>query len=96
MDIDQFRSTLHDSKLPELPNAWLRALWLDAKGDWVAAHDEIQDLPDRNSAWIHAYLHRKEGDIFNADYWYRRAGKTRPKSGLTEEWEDILGTMIMG
>jgi len=50
----------------------------------------IQDLPDKNAAWIHAYLHRKEGDLGNADYWYRNAGKQRPNLSLLQEWEQLV------
>ncbi len=53
----------------------LLALWHDAQGDWARAHEVAQDVESSNGAWVHAYLHRKEGDAFNAAYWYRRAGK---------------------
>ncbi|HEY1022823.1 MAG TPA: hypothetical protein VGE06_10955 [Flavisolibacter sp.] len=72
---------------------YLQALWWDAKGDWQKAHETIQDLPDKNAAWIHAYLHRKEGDIWNADYWYNRAGKKRPTNSLEEEWDRLVEAM---
>jgi Tfp pilus assembly protein PilF len=54
----------------------------------------IQDVEDENASWIHAYLHRKEGDNGNADYWYRRAGKTRPSVSLDKEWEEIVTALI--
>lgn len=72
----------------------LKALWHDRRGDWDAAHTCVQDLPDRSAAHIHAYLHRKEGDIWNADYWYRRAGRQRPDLTLDEEWEQIVRVML--
>ncbi|SER61426.1 hypothetical protein SAMN04488023_11256 [Pedobacter rhizosphaerae] len=71
-------------------SAPLIALWYDAKGDWNAAHSRVDHLSDRVSARIHAYLHRKEGDIWNADYWYRRAGESRPQISLEEEWEELV------
>lgn len=89
MTYDSFYESLQNSKPASKMSVHLTALWLDANGDWIGAHELIQDLSDKNSAWIHAYLHRKEGDIFNADYWYRRAGKQRPNVGLTEEWENL-------
>jgi len=65
------------------------ALRTDQEGDWDGAHEMIQDLPDQKAAWIHAYLHRKEGDQWNADYWYRRAGKPSCKTSLEEEWRQL-------
>ena len=90
LTVEQFYESLQKPEPPGVLNPWLKALWLDAKGEWEEAHREIQDLPDRDSAWIHAYLHRKEGDLFNANYWYRRAGKKRPSHSLQEEWQEIL------
>lgn len=80
---------------PAMLSAPLRALWHDAHGDWNAAHEAAQaDEQDPDSAWVHAYLHRKEGDAFNAGYWYRRA--RRPVSGesLQEEWTEIAKTLL--
>jgi hypothetical protein len=51
-------------------------------------------VPDKNASWIHAYLHRKEGDITNADYWYNQAGRKRPNISLNEEWEEIVKAML--
>ncbi|HVW14461.1 MAG TPA: hypothetical protein VHB54_11575 [Mucilaginibacter sp.] len=68
----------------------LKSLWYDGKGDWHKAHAQVDQLSDRASAWVHAYLHRKEGDIWNADYWYNRAGQVRPKVSLDEEWEQLV------
>lgn len=68
----------------------LKSLWYDGKGDWDKAHSLIDRLNDQDSAWVHAYLHRKEGDLWNADYWYVRAKKTRPKISLEEEWERLV------
>jgi hypothetical protein len=63
----------------------LRALSLVAAGDWEAAHDLVQDDPSPEAAWVHAHLHRAEGDLANAGYWYRRAGRPQAASSLEEE-----------
>ena len=68
----------------------LKSLWYDGKGNWQQAHAQVDQLNDQASAWVHAYLHRKEGDTWNADYWYRKAGKTRPNISLDEEWEQLV------
>ena len=73
---------------------YLLALWWDAKGDWRRAHEVAQDIDDRTGSWIHAYLHRKEGDLGNAAYWYRRAGKPVPSVGLQEEHEAMVKTLL--
>lgn len=71
----------------------LLALQLDAAGDWHGAHEAAQSGNDRNSAWVHAYLHRKEGDRANAEYWYRRAGQPSYNGSLTEEWQQIVDAL---
>jgi hypothetical protein len=68
----------------------LKSLWYDGKGNWHKAHAQVDHLSDRESAWVHAYLHRKEGDTGNADYWYRKAGRTRPNLSLEAEWEQLV------
>jgi hypothetical protein len=68
----------------------LKALWYDGKGDWHSAHAQVDQLTDRESAWVHAYLHRKEGDIWNADYWYSKARQVRPDLSLAAEWEELV------
>ena len=67
----------------------LRALELDREGDWDGAHGIVQKIESTESYWIHAYLHRKEGDLNNSNYWYTKAGKKMPDIGLDEEWETI-------
>ena len=79
------------------PRAWsieLKALWWDAKGDWSRAHALVDSPTSPESTWIHAYLHRKEGDLWNADYWYSRAGKKRPSHSLEEEFKVILYAVL--
>lgn len=68
----------------------LLALWHDARGDWRAAHEVAQDIDDEVGSWIHAYLHRKEGDDGNAGYWYRRARRAAFRGSLQEEWQAIV------
>jgi len=68
----------------------LKSLWYDAKGDWKQAHDLVDSLAGEEAAWVHAYLHRKEGDSWNADYWYAKAKKVRPSHTLEEEWESLV------
>jgi hypothetical protein len=74
----------------------LAALWWAAKGDWNAAHRIVQDEDTRDAAWVHAYLHRVEGDLGNAGYWYRRAGKPVAEDTLDTEWERIVSTLLGG
>ncbi|PTX19460.1 hypothetical protein C8N40_104192 [Pontibacter mucosus] len=94
MNLTTFKASLSGATPPPAANVYLQALWHEAKGDWDKAHELIQDLPDKNAAWIHAYLHRQEGDTWNADYWYRRAGRKRPQQTLAEEWESIAAALL--
>ena len=71
----------------------LAALWWAAKGDWDRAHKIVQDQSDQDSAWVHAYLHRVEGDLGNAGYWYRQAGKPAAKDALEAEWGRISAAL---
>lgn len=80
--LNEFKKSIIEGTLPpDLPKH-LQALWHDRKGDWATAHDLIDQLKDQSSAHVHAYLHRKEGDLWNADYWYNRAGQKRPGTTL--------------
>jgi len=94
MNFNQFKESISLKDPPDIVSPYLKALWFDAKGEWEKAHTIIQDVENNNAAWIHAYLHRKEGDTGNADYWYRRAGKKRPTITLQAEWEDIVKALI--
>jgi hypothetical protein len=94
MNLHEFKETLSLNSPQADGSEHIKALWFDAKGDWAKAHVLIQDIADSNAAWIHAYLHRKEGDISNADYWYRRAGKRRPEISLEKEWEQIAEALL--
>ncbi|HWH62721.1 MAG TPA: hypothetical protein VNS50_05585 [Ginsengibacter sp.] len=94
MNLLLFKESLNEKEPPENISDYLKALWYDAKGDWDNAHKLIQDLEDKNAYWIHAYLHRREGDIPNADYWYTRAGKERPSGSLENEWKELVTAFI--
>lgn len=94
MTIATFTESLSKNELPQTGSVYLDSLWYAGKGDWDKAHTLIQHLDDDKAAWIHAYLHRQEGDISNADYWYRRAGKKRPGASLEKEWEEIVAALI--
>ena len=85
-----FKESLSLSSPPSTFTAILKSLWYDSKGDWKTAHDLVDSLPGAEAAWVHAYLHRKEGDSWNADYWYARANKVRPACSLEEEWESLV------
>lgn len=76
-------------------NPILKALWYDGNGDWEKAHDQVDSMDGKDAARIHAYLHRKEGDQWNADYWYRRAGDSRPELPLEEEWKMLLAQFLL-
>jgi hypothetical protein len=96
MTIEEFRSTLAGAAPPAGISAALEAMWQDARGRWDAAHQIAQDIPeaDKTGAWIHAYLHRKEGDLSNAGYWYRRAGKPVALDSLQDEWTRIVTALL--
>ena len=74
----------------------LAALWWAAKGDWDTAHKIVQDESTKDAAWVHAYLHRVEGDLGNAGYWYRQAGQPVAKDALESEWERIVSALSKG
>lgn len=74
----------------------LAGLWWAAKGNWDEAHRIVQDDAGRDAAWVHAYLHRVEGDLGNAGYWYRQAGKPAATDSLESEWQRIVSALIEG
>lgn len=94
MTLDEFKATITDSIPPHTATEFLQALWFDAKDDWHRAHDIVQDINTPEGSWIHAYLHRKEGDLGNASYWYHRANRNIPSISLEEEWEDIVSELL--
>jgi len=84
MDLAQFRQSLDQANPPPELSSALAGLWWDGKGDWDKAHDCAQEQEDAAGNWVHAYLHRKEGDIGNAAYWYRRANRPVPQVALDQ------------
>ena len=73
----------------------LSALWWDRRGDWERAHAAAaRDEQGRDAAWVHAYLHRREGDAANARYWYRRAGRPAAQTPLEAEWDEIAAALL--
>lgn len=94
MTLNEFISTISASAPPEGIRDTLLALWHDARGDWNAAHQVAQDIPDPDGAWVHAYLHRKEGDNSNAAYWYRRARRPIATTSLDEEWRELVSEFL--
>ena len=90
MHYDEFIRSLAENKLPDNLNPALQSLWYDGKDNWDMSHDIAQEIHDNNGSWIHAYLHRKEGDQWNANYWYQRAGRKMPKAPLNQEWEALV------
>jgi len=94
MNFQAFLESLREEKPPAGLSAYLVALWYEARGNWELAHSIIQDIDDSTAAWIHAYLHRKEGDSGNADYWYRRANRKRPIGSLEDESAMIIQSLL--
>lgn len=88
--LEQFKASLNADKPAHDLSIQLKALWYDGKGDWSTAHIQVDHLSDRASSLIHAYLHRKEGDIWNADYWYSKAKEVRPDISLNDEWKLLV------
>src|SRR5438445_6568645 len=89
MTIEEFRAAPSASLTGPL-----LALWWDARGDWDRAHEVAQDVDGPDGAWVHAYLHRKEGDLGNATYWYSRASRPVAKDDFTVEWERIVSELL--
>src|SRR5262245_46236897 len=96
LTIDEFRASLSGAAPPAGLSPALRALWTDGRGDWDGAHKIAQDIDGPTGAWIHAYLHRKEGDAGNAGYWYRHAGRPVATVGLDQEWAAIATALLEG
>jgi hypothetical protein len=91
-----FKASLADAKPADGLAPLLAALWWAAKGDWDAAHKIVMNEDSKDAAWVHAYLHRVEGDLSNAGYWYRRADKPAAKDALDAEWQQIVDALEQG
>jgi hypothetical protein len=94
MTFDEFRSSLNESAPAPGLTPLLAAMWWDAKADWNRAHEIAQDIGSAEGAWVHAYLHRREGDEANAGYWYRQARKPHSRLSLEAEWEEIVRALL--
>lgn len=95
MNSQEFIASLKLDKCPQQLHPCLQALWYDARGDWNTAHEIVQRMDDAAAARIHAYLHRKEGDDWNARYWHRRAGTSFPDDlSLRQEWESLVNMFV--
>lgn len=94
MDLGHFRASLDQPAPPEGLSPLLTALWHAARSEWEKAHRIAQDDSSADGAWVHAYLHRVEGDEANAGYWYRRAGKPHCQTSLESEWREIAQALL--
>jgi hypothetical protein len=95
MTLTEFQTSVTENTNPGADVApLLRALWHDARGEWDRAHQLAQEVETKDGAWVHAYLHRKEGDPDNARYWYRRAGRAEFSASLHTEWEEIAAALL--
>jgi len=96
MDLSEFKRSLAKTKPPTGLAPALAALWWAGKDEWEKAHRIVMDEAGKDSAWVHAYLHRVEGDLANARYWYRQAQRPVSSKPLAEEWEAISNTLLHG
>jgi hypothetical protein len=94
MTLQEFQDSLLQAEPPSDASFALAGLWWDAKGDWTRAHESAQQDEGPEGSWVHAYLHRKEGDISNAGYWYSRAGKSQSNASFELEWEQIAESLL--
>ncbi|HEY6255009.1 MAG TPA: hypothetical protein VIY51_04365 [Xanthobacteraceae bacterium] len=94
MTLAELKRSVSKGKPPAGLAPALAALWWEAKGDWERAHALIMDEGGKDCAWVHAYLHRREGDLGNARYWYGKAGKAAPSGPLRTEWDRIAQALL--
>ncbi|MCW2307401.1 hypothetical protein [Rhodobium gokarnense] len=94
MTVDEFAATLDAGTPPAGLSPALLGLWHAGRGEWTTAHEIVQDDDGRDAAWVHAWLHRDEGDTWNAGYWYRRAGRPVYSGALDEEWREIAEGLL--
>ena len=94
MTLDDFEKSLTEAIPPRELTLALAGLWWDAKGDWHRAHESAQQDEGKDGSWVHAYIHRKEGDQSNTAYWYSRAGKPVCREPLDEEWLSIVEGLL--
>ena len=94
MTLAEFQRSLAKATPPTSVSPALAGLWWAGKGDWDKAHNLVMDEEDTDCAWVHAYLHRVEGDLDNARYWYRRARRDAAKGDLAVEWAAIAAALL--
>jgi hypothetical protein len=94
MNLKDFKSTISSGSIPDGLSKPLLAMWYDGTGNWNQAHEIAQDIQSTEGSWIHAYLHRKEGDQGNAGYWYHRANRPVCNTSLQAEWEHIVTALL--
>jgi hypothetical protein len=94
MTLAEFKQSQSQARPPVGLSAALSALWWAGKDDWDKAHTIVMDEGGKDCAWVHAYLHRVEGDLENARYWYRQAGKPAASCALEAEYESIAQTLL--
>ena len=94
MTFDEFLASINNDQPASELSETLTSLWWDKKGNWDRAHAIAQEIPTTQGNAVHAYLHREEGVLWNADYWYGRAGRTRPEISLEEEWAQLVVEML--
>jgi hypothetical protein len=94
MNASEFRESVKEQIPPEGLTAPLSALWWDAKGEWALAHGLVDELETKDGMAVHAFLHRKEGSLSNADYWYERAGREFHRPSLEEEWKALVAGLL--
>ena len=94
MQMQEFHDSVKLNEPPQDLPAPLEALWWDAKGDWARAHGLVDELETAEGMAVHAYLHRKEGVAWNAEYWYRRAGRRFHRATLEEEWTALVEGLL--
>jgi hypothetical protein len=94
MTLAELRATISQQQPPPALPPLLATLWWEAKGDWNQAHEIAQSIESADAAWVHAYLHRKEGDTSNAGYWYRQARQPHCTLTLEKEWEQIASALL--
>jgi hypothetical protein len=92
--VAELEASLAAAEPPAELDSALKALWHAAKGNWDTAHELAQAQDDARGAWVHAYLHRVEGDQSNAGYWYRRAGRPHSTAPLQAEWQEIVRALL--
>jgi len=94
MTYDEYLASIKNAQPSSALSETLRSLWWDKKREWDTAHTIAQEIATPQGSAVHAYLHRKEGVLWNADYWYSRAGRMRPDIPLEKEWQLLVEEML--